>query len=333
MGANFRFAKNAMSGKEPTLSVLMSVYNAEAFLEKSILSIVDQSCPDFEFLIVNDGSTDATEEILMEFKKRDNRIAIIENDKNRGLAYSLNRLIDQARGKFFVRQDADDISHRHRFIRQLNFLMGHPKISLIGTWLKKIDPRDKIIGHWKPIDDPALIYFSLFHAPELAHPTVMFRREVFSNHLRYNERLFCGQDVELWQSLASRVSMSNIPDFLYYRRVHSDMVSFREKSLQQTTALRRLAHFSQEKLGLDLTETRLKNLRKWLTASPNTGEENRQAKEDYWLQWERFQNLYYGERGVPKSTFLKWKMVQWKLCVKRWLYPKGRNEIVHDHDN
>ena len=117
----------------PPLSVAMSVYNGERFLAEAVESILSQSFGDFEFLILDDGSHDGTRDILAEYGGRDPRIRVILRE-NRGLVASLNQLIGEARAPLVARMDADDISHRDRFSRQLAFLAGNPDYGVIGSW-------------------------------------------------------------------------------------------------------------------------------------------------------------------------------------------------------
>ena len=154
------------SSATPALSVAMSVYNAERFLDEAIRSIRDQSHGDFEFLILNDGSVDDSRAIIDRHAAQDDRIIAIHRE-NRGLVASLNQLLDLARAPIVARMDADDIAHPDRFARQLAFLADHPDYGVIGSWTTDIDenggflsarwcrpprdpPRVPRIGEWRP---------------------------------------------------------------------------------------------------------------------------------------------------------------------------------------
>ncbi|MDQ3072975.1 MAG: glycosyltransferase family 2 protein, partial [Bacteroidota bacterium] len=116
----------------PLVTVLTSVYNGEEYLREAIESILNQSFTDYEFLIVNDGSTDKTAEILAGYF--DPRIRIIHNNKNKGLSFSLNSGLEASFGVYVARQDADDISLRDRLRKQVDFMEKNPQIHVCGTW-------------------------------------------------------------------------------------------------------------------------------------------------------------------------------------------------------
>ena len=122
----------------------MSVYNGEKYLREAIESILNQTFTDFEFLIVNDGSTDSSLEIILSYP--DERIRVIRNDRNIGLTKSLNKALQQAKGEYIARQDADDISLQNRFEEQLIYLEKHPEVALLGTSAYKIDERGEILA-------------------------------------------------------------------------------------------------------------------------------------------------------------------------------------------
>ena len=133
----------------PLVSVIMSVYNAEKFLNSAIESITNQTFTDFEFIIIEDCSTDKTLEILREFKEKDNRIKIIQKEKNegpKGFIKNLNLGLNMAQGKYVARMDSDDISLPERFQKQVIFLENNPEISMVGAQIDFINEKNEIIG-------------------------------------------------------------------------------------------------------------------------------------------------------------------------------------------
>src|SRR4051794_29608800 len=120
----------------PKVTVLLAVYNGERYLREAIDSILGQTFQDFEFLIINDGSTDSTREIILSY--HDPRIRLVDNEDNIGQTRSLNRGLALAAGQFVARQDADDISEPERLASQVAFLEIHPEVVLLGTWYRKI---------------------------------------------------------------------------------------------------------------------------------------------------------------------------------------------------
>ncbi len=300
----------------PKISVLMSVYNGESFLAQSIESILGQSVTDFEFIIVDDGSTDLSPKILGDYQNRDRRINSIRNVENKGLSYSLNRALRIAHGEFYARQDADDISHPRRFLWQMDYLKRHPDISVAGTWIKKINGGGEEIGEWKPWVDRMLILFSLFNAPSIAHPSVMFRNEVFAGNLHYDENLKFAQDISLWQNLGFQFGLANIPQFLYFRRVHEKMVGRLEKLLQESLALTQIIQFNRLKLDIDLSPAQLSRMRNLLSGSGSSADDFAKAREDLQMQFGRFQELVGGHKRFSWTTKVKWKMILNKLWWK-----------------
>ncbi len=130
--------------ENPKVSVIMSVYNGDKYLREAIESILNQTFTDFEFIIVNDGSTDNSLEIIESYD--DERIKTINNKKNIGLTKSLNKALKFAKGKYIARQDADDVSLPNRFEKQVEYLDSHPEVALVGTSVYLIDENGKIIG-------------------------------------------------------------------------------------------------------------------------------------------------------------------------------------------
>lgn len=205
--------------KGPKISVLMSVYNGEKYLCEAIESILNQTFKDFEFLIINDGSTDKTGKILESYE--DSRIRIINNKENIGLTKSLNKGLKLAKGKYIARMDADDISLPKRFEKQVKFMDKNSEIAVCGTWLKLIG--NNIGDIWKvPSDSETLRSLMLFY-PALYHPTTFIRKALLEKYnLRYDESFICSQDYDLWARMAEKLKISNLKEVLLFHRAHPD---------------------------------------------------------------------------------------------------------------
>src|SRR4029079_12299348 len=128
----------------PRVTVLMSVYNGERFIEATVRSVLGQTFSEFEFLIVNDGSTDRTRELVASYN--DPRVRLVDNNGNIGQTRSLNRGLRMAAGELIARQDSDDVSEPERLRKQVNFMDSHPEVALLGTWYTKIDERGLRMG-------------------------------------------------------------------------------------------------------------------------------------------------------------------------------------------
>ena len=157
----------------PRISVLMPAYNSEQYVAESIESILNQTFTDFEFIIINDGSTDNTAKIIDEYAKRDERIKFVNNSKNKGLIGVLNEGLNLARGEYIARMDSDDISLPTRFERQIAYMELHPKCGVLGTWFQMFGNASNIVRHPKRIN-----LLNLLRDQHVGHPTVMIRKSV-----------------------------------------------------------------------------------------------------------------------------------------------------------
>lgn len=208
----------------PAISVIMSVYNGEHYLSEAIDSILNQTFKDFELLIVNDCSNDKTFDILNKYANLDKRIHVLTNEKNIGLAASLNRMIGQAKADLIARADCDDINFPNRLEKQYKFLKAHPDVGIISSWYNVLNVNNGNIFVSKlPIDDSTLKLRLLWDSP-FAHPAVMIRKELISNQ-GYNTQFWCGQDYELWSRIAEVTKFANVPEVLLTYRQHDQAVS------------------------------------------------------------------------------------------------------------
>jgi hypothetical protein len=209
----------------PEVSVLMSAYNGEKYLREAMDSILNQTFRDFEFIIVDDGSTDGTWQILTTYACRDPRIALIRNEGNIGLACSLNRGLALARGKYIARMDADDVSLPERLVRQVNFLDAHPEIGVLGCGVQVIDGCGNGSHIWRfPAECGSLRWCLLFYNP-IVHPTVMMRREAVDRAGGYSADMLTAQDYDLWRRLSRVTRLSNLQDVLLFLRKHEDSIT------------------------------------------------------------------------------------------------------------
>ncbi|MBH8566029.1 glycosyltransferase [Nostoc sp. CENA67] len=203
----------------PKVTVLMPVYNGEIYLQEAIDSILSQTFQDFEFLIINDGSTDSTREIICSYD--DPRIRLIDNDCNLGLTQSLNKGLKLAEGEFIARQDADDISEPERLAKQVTFLETHPEVALVGTWYKDIDPQGKLIEKRNlPCNSTQIRWEILFYCP-FVHSAVMFHKYTILEQIGfYDEAYSYAQDYDLWWRIARSLKMINLNEYLVNLRIN-----------------------------------------------------------------------------------------------------------------
>ena len=212
----------------PKVSIIMSVFNGEKYLESAVNSILRQSFLDFEFIIINDGSTDNTEKILKRFT--DKRLKIINNKTNIGLTASLNKAIKQARGEFIARMDADDISLPFRLEYQVKFLEENPDIALVGSSYYICDEKNKIQSIVEVLTEPEKLKQELKKQNWFGHGTVMFRKNIIDNIGAYDESYKYAQDYELWLRIANKFKVANIKEPLYiWRRTKENISSKKEE--------------------------------------------------------------------------------------------------------
>jgi len=212
----------------PLCSVIMSVYNGSAFLKDSILSILNQTFIDFEFIIINDASTDNSEEIINSFN--DSRIVYLKNDENLGLAASLNKAIKISKGKYIARMDDDDIALNNRLQKQVDFLTRNPEFGIVGAYAELFSDKTGIRKHASISDE--LKVRTLFSC-QFCHPTVMFQKKnVDGQNIRYNEDFRTAQDYELWSRLVNVTDFYTIPEVLLMYRVHNNQISTSKREIQ-----------------------------------------------------------------------------------------------------
>lgn len=203
------------------ISVIMPVYNGEKYLSEAIDSILNQTFSDFEFIIINDCSTDNTENIIKSYD--DKRIRYIKNEKNLGVAETLNKGLDMAQGEFIARMDADDISLPNRFEKQLMFMNKHKNIGVCGTWIEFFGERE---GIFKNTINSEQAKVDLLFNSCLAHPSVMIRKNILTQYdLYYNPTYEQMEDYELWCRISHIADISNIPYVLLKYRCHSKQVT------------------------------------------------------------------------------------------------------------
>jgi glycosyltransferase involved in cell wall biosynthesis len=215
----------------PRVSVLMPVYNGEAYLVEAVRSILSQTFSDFEFVIVNDGSTDRTQKIISSFT--DSRIRVLDNEKNLGIIESLNRGVQSCDGEYIARMDADDVSLPDRLRAQVSFLDMHPNLQVVGTQMTLVNECGTALKTVRqPLSHTALAFLALFNSP-LFHPTIMARAKILKEN-PYDPAYRHAEDYELWSRLLMKschLARLDTP-FLRYRS-HGASISKQNLEAQQ----------------------------------------------------------------------------------------------------
>jgi glycosyltransferase involved in cell wall biosynthesis len=235
----------------PRVSVVMPVYNGKKYLREAVDSILAQTFNDFELIIIDDGSTDSTADILNEYK--DERIKLVKNIQNRGISFSTNKGISIASGKYIAKMDCDDISYPDRFMAQVQLLDENIDIDVVGSWIEYIGQDSQPIGKIGTYLGSAmgLRWFTFFNTP-LANPAVMMRRRFFDFAGQYDEKFAVIQDYELWvrSNLASR--FSNIQKVLLKYRIHESNISKKRTMTEKEMGYRMSQKYFNLYLGKEI---------------------------------------------------------------------------------
>jgi glycosyltransferase involved in cell wall biosynthesis len=232
-------AKTQQTPPYPFVSVILSAYNASDHIEESIASVLGQTYSNFEFIIINDGSTDETGSILERYKRADPRIQIITQE-NAGLTSSLARGVTVAKGDLIARIDADDIWKPEKLACQVAYLVRHIKIGLLGTAYSLIDGAGSELGQQ---DVPLILGCEAVREAVLSfnpffHSSVLFRRILITQCGNYDSTFTTAQDYDLWVRMLTISEGDNLGEVLAKRRITDDMISVAKEKQQRVAALR-----------------------------------------------------------------------------------------------
>lgn len=206
----------------PAITVCMSTYNAAEYLRESVVSILGQTFGDFEFIIIDDGSTDSTPRLLAKLTRGDSRVRVIRRP-NTGISIALNEAVAMARGEFLARMDADDIALPERFAKQVAYLREHPDCVVVGSHVMMIDPYGSPLYEPKhELDHDAIVAGFLAGAGwSIVHPVSMMRRQPVVEVGGYRPDLEPSEDIDLFLRLSERGRLANLPDVLLQYRQHT----------------------------------------------------------------------------------------------------------------
>jgi len=212
----------------------MPVYNCEHYLNEAIQSILHQSYYEFDFVIINDGSTDKSSEVIRSFT--DSRIVYLENDRHAGLPYTLNRGLDLINHTYIIRMDADDISLPTRFGSQISFMDAHADVGLSGTWFEEFEAGSI---RYCFSDDYQRLKAQMLYTNPIGHPTVIFRNHLLKKFgLQYDPKFYYCEDYAFWPLCARKFPISNIPEVLLKYRRHNKQISTEFAAQQKEEAIR-----------------------------------------------------------------------------------------------
>ncbi len=221
--------KKSNSPKQPLVSVVMPVYNGERYLKEAIESILNQTYKNFEFIIVDDKSTDGSRGVLKEYARKDKRIKLVFNKENKGQSKTVKKGIRISQGEFFLKLDQDDVASQNRIKETVNFLLDHKEYVLVGGGLKIIDEESNVVGCRDYPTTNSEIKKHLFFKSPFAYPAVTIRAK-FLKSIKYPDMFQFADDYYMWSKLLSLGKGYNLPDYLTYYRINRQQV--KNKSLK-----------------------------------------------------------------------------------------------------
>ena len=262
-----------MVSKTPEITVLMSVYNGAKFLAEAIDSILAQTFTDFEFIIIDDASSDDSLHIINSYK--DARIVLIQNNKNIGLTKSLNIGIAKAKGKYIARMDADDISMPKRLEKQFDFMEEHLEFAFCGTRAKTINDVGKEISFFKPPTDSSKILALLLFKNCFFHSSLIIRTKKLLQVLGYNETYKYAQDYKLYLELfKNKCYGTNLKEQLLVYRVLNSNISHNNRDKQDDLACSAIKTAWQDCYEISVSTQLIKKIRSAIIYRERLGQIN-----------------------------------------------------------
>lgn len=238
--------------KRPRVSIVMPAYNAERYILSAIDSILTQSHIDLELIIINDGSTDMTSDLLRSVN--DDRMLVYDKTVNGGLAAARNTGLEKSRGEFIAWLDADDVSEHHRIARQVHELDRNSELAVCGTWVRRLGTKLSQTWHY-PKRSNFIQSRMLFDNP-LATSSVMMRRDVFESGEVFNADFAPAEDYDMWQRLSKNWRITNIPRVLTSYRTHESQTSILNSQVQRQ-AVRRIQLRQLRSMGIEPSDDEL----------------------------------------------------------------------------
>ncbi len=313
---------NDSSSINPTVSVLIPVYNGASYLRKAIDSILHQTYKNFELLITDDGSTDQSPIILQAYTKLDQRIQVISRE-NRGLTPTLNEMIWRSRGEFIAILEQDDIALPERLAQQVEFLRVHPDVVCISGAQELIDEAGRFLTCLQlPENDQDIQSLALAGHGSMAHPGVMIRRTALVTIGGYDETMTLAHDLDLWLRLGEIGKLANLRNPVMQYRLHNKSLSERYCMKQ-----RREAKLACEKAWKRRGITgHFEATEPWRPGPDRTSRLFFTLKYGWWAfnSRQRGTAIHYGLRAITINPF---KLESWKLLIAAIVKPLPSSSV------
>lgn len=288
--------------KRPRVSVLLPVYNAERHLGLAVRSILEQTFSDFELLVLDDGSKDASLRILQEFAAEDGRVRVTSRE-NRGLVSTLNELLELAQGDYLARMDSDDIARPERLDLQVSFLDSHPDVVCVGGTHGLIDEEGRFLTTLKvPLSDAEIQEKILRGHGAICHPTAMIRTDALRQLNGYDPQMRHCEDLDLWLRLGEMGKLANLAQTVLDYRLDAKSVSAQNGQEQRANGLR-ACQKAWARRGIQGTYEASKP---WRPDGSRSGNSEHFLKYGWWAQksGERRTALHYAKRAFLERPSL-----------------------------
>lgn len=234
----------------PLISVCVPVYNRQEFIKDALESVLQQTYRHFEIIVIDDGSTDQSIDLVKSIN--DSRISIYENGENKGVVYSRNRYLTEAGGEFIAMLDSDDIWNEEKLKKQVRFLTTNPDFGICGTWgvRRQSEKRDTL---WSMAETDEEIRVQMLWSCPIIHSSLMIRRSILDRYdIRYDQAYANSEDYELLRRLLRHTKAYCLPDPLVVYNLHPQQLSSQKNSFQLRNAERILENYFRD-LGIELT--------------------------------------------------------------------------------
>lgn len=304
-------------GTAPTISLVMSVYNAGRFLRAAMDSVLAQTFADVEYVVIDDGSTDDSPRVLREYADRDRRVRLTVRE-NKGLTVTLNEALAQARGEFVARMDCDDVSVPGRFEKQLSWLRADPSLVCVGGHFELIDEKSRLLTRLRPpTDDQSIQRLLLAGHTAICHPAAMMRREAVARAGGYDPYFKTTQDLDLWLRLGEIGRLGNVPEVVLKFRQHGSSVSETRREEQRRFG-REACERAWRRRGI--TDGKFEADEPWRPGNDRRSRHQFALRYGWWGFNSAARNtaVAYGLKAVRIAP---WKVEGWKLLAASLLKP------------
>jgi len=295
----------------PTLTVIIPVYNASRYLSDAITSILSQTCRNLELVIINDGSTDNSMQVVQSFP--DDRIRYFENEKNRGIVFSRNRGVKEARGAFVGMLDADDIAYPEKFEKQIAFLKENPEFGFVGSWARLIDENgNRLKGGWKLKASPGKIPSIMLFKNYFLQSAVLYRKTCLQEY-SFADGFDILEDYLIWYQILKKYKGWNLPEYLTDYRVHSGSVT-RHRKQERIEKEKKVFKIMFDDIGLHASKEELELHMLIREGLPVDSPETLKALENWLLKilYQNSKSKVYDPSALTRVIINRWL----KVCSK-----------------